>query len=373
MRTEICDKFGIEYPIFAFSHCRDVVAAVSNAGEMGVLGAVFLTVDELTENLNWIDQHVRDKPYGVDVLIPAKYTGKGEGLSAEELENKLHDMIPEEHRNFAKKIMKDAGVPELPENVKVRELIGLTEETAKPLIDVSLEHEKARLIVNALGTPPTHIVKEIQDSGRMVAALCGSVKHALNHKAAGIDIVICTGTEAGGHTGDVGSIVLWPEVIDAVAPLPVLAGGGIGRGRQLAAALAMGAQGVWAGTLWLTTAESDYSGKQKEAHLKPTSRDTVRTRSWSGKFDRSLKNDWTDAWERSDTPDPLGFPLQGMVVQEAIERQNIYTDQAQPHVGFNPAGQIVGSTNVVKSVRIIIQEMIEEYLDAVERLNDLLA
>jgi NAD(P)H-dependent flavin oxidoreductase YrpB (nitropropane dioxygenase family) len=207
----------------------------------------------------------------------------------------------------------------------------------------------------------------------MVAALCGSVKHALNHKAAGLDIVICTGTEAGGHTGDVGSIVLWPEVIDAVAPLPVLAGGGIGRGKQMAAALAMGAQGVWAGTLWLTTTESDYSGKQKEAHLKATSRDTVRTRSWSGKFGRSLKNDWTDAWERSDTPDPLGFPLQGMVVQEAIERQNIYTDQAQPHVGFNPAGQIVGSTNVVKSVRMVIQEMIEEYLDAVERLNDLLS
>jgi len=281
-------------------------------------------------------------------------------------------MIPEEHRNFAKRIFRDADVPELPEKEKVRELIGLTEETAKPLIDVSLKHEKVRLIVNALGTPPAHIVKEIQDSGRMVAALCGSVKHALNHKAAGIDIVICQGTEGGGHTGDVGSIVLWPEVIDAVAPLPVLAAGGIGSGKQMAAALAMGAQGVWTGTLWLTTTESDCSDEQKEAYLKATSRDTVRTRSWSGKFGRSLRNDWTDAWERSDTPDPLGMPLQGMVSAEPIARQERYPAKAQPHLGFNPCGQVVGSTNVVKPVRLIIQEMIDTYLDAVERLNNLM-
>jgi NAD(P)H-dependent flavin oxidoreductase YrpB (nitropropane dioxygenase family) len=372
MRTEICEKLGIEFPIFAFSHCRDVVAAVSKAGGMGVLGAVFFTVEELTENLNWIDQHVGDNPYGVDILIPAKYLGKGEGFSAEELENKLRAMIPEEHRKFANKILKDAGVPELPENVKVRELIGLTEETAKPLIDASLTHEKVRLIVNALGTPPVHIVKEIQDSGRWVAALCGSAKHALNHKAAGIDIVIANGTEAGGHTGDVGSIVLWPEVIDAVAPLPVLAAGGIGGGRQMAAALAMGAQGVWTGTIWVTTTESDFPDEQKEVYLKATSRDTVRTRSWSGKFGRGLRNDWTDAWDRSDTPDPLEMPLQGMVAAEPIARSEMYPAQSQPNVGFNPCGQIVGSTNAVKSVRIVIQEMIDAYLDAVERLNNLM-
>jgi NAD(P)H-dependent flavin oxidoreductase YrpB (nitropropane dioxygenase family) len=206
----------------------------------------------------------------------------------------------------------------------------------------------------------------------MVGALCGSVKHALNHKAAGVDIAVCQGSEGGGHTGDVGSIVLWPEVIDAVAPMPVLAAGGIGSGRQMAAALAMGAQGVWAGTLWIPTSESDCPDEQKEAYLKATSRDTVRTRSWSGKHGRGLKNDWTEAWERDDTPDPLLMPLQGMVAAEPIARQKMYPAEAQPQVGFNPCGQIVGSLNVVKPVRKVIQEMIETYLDAVERLNDLM-
>jgi NAD(P)H-dependent flavin oxidoreductase YrpB (nitropropane dioxygenase family) len=369
MRTEICEKLGIEYPIFAFSHCRDVVAAVSNAGGMGVLGAVFLTEDELTENLNWIDQHVGDNPYGVDVLIPSKYEGKGENLSAEELENKLRAMIPQEYRDYAKKILKEAGIPELPSDMKIRELIGLTEETAKPLIDVSLKHEKVRLIVNALGTPPIEFIKEIHDSGRMVAAIAGNARHTIKHKEAGIDIVIANGTEAGGHTGDVGSIVLWPEIVDAAAPLPVLAAGGIGRGRQMAAALAMGAQGVWTGTVWVTTTESDFSDKQKEVYLKATSRDTVRSRCWSGKFGRMLKNNWSDAWEKME---PLGMPLQGMVTQEAIERVEMYPDKSQPKVGFNPCGQIVGSINAVKSVRLVIQEMVEEYLDSVERLNDLM-
>ena len=297
MRTEICDRLGIEYPIFAFSHCRDVVAAVSNAGGMGVLGAVFFTVDELTENLNWIDRHVRDKPYGVDVLIPARYTGKGEGLSAEELENKLRDMIPEEHRDFAKAIMKDAGVPELPENHKVMELIGLTEETAKPLIDVSLTHEKVRLIVNALGTPPAHIVEEIQDSGRMVAALCGSVKHALNHKAAGIDIVICTGTEAGGHRGTFlgaepttqpGLFALLPQVVAAVS-VPVIAAGSIANGKTIAAALILGASAAQIGTAYLRCPEASVHPLHREALARASDDGTRLTRLISGKPARALR------------------------------------------------------------------------------------
>ena len=371
MRTELCDKFGIEYPIFAFTHCRDVVAAVSNAGGLGVLGAVGFPADQLEENLKWIDQHVGDNPYAVDIVIPGKYEGKGKDLSAEELEKLLLDMIPQEHRDFAKKLLADAGVPGLPEGTSVQELLGWTEATAAPLVETALKHEKVRLIANALGTPPADVVKGIKDTGRMVAALCGSVKQALYHKEAGIDIVVCQGGEGGGHTGDVGSIVLWPEVIAAVDPLPVLAAGGIGSGRQMAAAMAMGAAGVWSGSLWLTVTESDWPAEGKQSYLNATSRDTVRSRAWTGKPCRMLRNDWSDAWDAADTPDPLGLPLQFMVTAEAVVRGNMYSAQAQS-VGFNPCGQVIGSINTIKPVRLVMQELIEDYLDAVERLNDLM-
>ncbi len=371
MRTELCEKLGIEYPIFAFTHCRDVVAAVSNAGGLGVLGAVGFTAEQLERELDWIDEHVGDNPYAVDIVIPGKYEGKGDDLSADELEAKLRSMVPEETRAFAKKLMDDAGVPELPEGQEVRELLGWTAATAGPLVELALKRPKVKLIANALGTPPADVIKDIQDSGRLVAALCGSVKHALSHKEAGVDIVVCQGGEGGGHTGDVGSIVLWPEVIDAVAPMPVLAAGGIGSGRQMAAAMAMGAQGVWSGTQWLTVTESDCPPEQKQAYIDATSRDTVRSRSWTGKPCRMLRNDWSDAWERDDTPDPLGMPLQFMVTSQAVVRGHMYADKAQK-VGFNPAGQIVGHAKAVRPVRQVINEWIEEYLDTVERLNEML-
>jgi NAD(P)H-dependent flavin oxidoreductase YrpB (nitropropane dioxygenase family) len=238
-------------------------------------------------------------------------------------------------------------------------------------LEATFRHEKVRLVANALGTPPADVIEEIQASGRLVAALAGSVRHARSHQEAGVDIVVCQGGEGGGHTGDVGSIVLWPEVIDAVAPTPVLAAGGIGGGRQMAAAMAMGAQGVWCGTLWLTVTESDCPPEQKQSYLDATSGDTVRSRSFTGKPARLLRNDWTSAWDRDDTPDPLGMPLQFMVTSEAVVRGHRYPSPAQP-VGFNPCGQIVGSLQAVRSVRQVVDQMVEEFLDSVERLNSLL-
>jgi len=371
MRTPICDQLGIEYPIFAFTHCRDVAAAVSNAGGLGVLGAVGFTGEQLERELEWLDAHVGDKPYGVDIVLPNKYEGKGQDIDADELEAKLKTMIPQGHRDFIRKLLKEAGVPELPPGEQPRELIGWTAATAWPLVHAALKHDKVKLLANALGTPPAEVIKEVQDSGRLVAALAGSAKHALAHKEAGIDIVVCQGTEGGGHTGDVGSIVLWPEVIDAVAPTPVLAAGGIGCGRQMAAAMALGAQGVWCGTLWLTTNESDLPQEQKESYLRATSRDTVRTRSWTGKPARFLRNAWTEAWEKPENPDPLPMPLQFMVTVEAVARGGRYPGKAQS-VGFNPAGQVVGRATSIRPVRQVIDQLIEEYLDAVEHLNALM-
>ena len=255
MHNELCERLGIEFPIFAFTHCRDVAAAVSNAGGLGVLGAVGFSAEELEVELTWLDEHVGDRPYGVDIVIPGKYEGMGE-LDPVKLEEELRAMIPDEHRTFAKKILADHGVPEI-EGGPRRELLGWTAATAAPLVEVILRHEKVALVANALGTPPDDVIAQVHEHGMLIAALAGSVKHALNHKAAGVDIVICQGSEGGGHTGDVGSIVLWPEVIDAVAPLPVLAAGGVGSGRQMAAAMVMGAAGVWTGSLWLTVEEAD--------------------------------------------------------------------------------------------------------------------
>ncbi|MBI3784541.1 MAG: nitronate monooxygenase [Deltaproteobacteria bacterium] len=372
MHTPLCDKLGIELPIFAFSHCRDVVAAVSKAGGFGVLGAVGFPPEQLAVELDWIDEHIGDKPYGVDIVIPGKYEGMGE-VDPVKLEQQLLAAIPEQHRKFADKILAEHGVPKLPEGERpVGQLLGWTAATATPQVEVALKHSKVRLIANALGTPPADIIEKIHASGRLVAALCGSAKHALSHKQGGVDIIIAQGSEGGGHTGDVGSVVLWPEVIDAVAPTPVLAAGGIGNGRQVAAALAMGAQGVWTGSLWLTVQEADVPPAQMESYLKATSRDTVRSRSFTGKPCRMLRNAWTEAWESADSPGTLGMPMQFMVTSDAVSRGHRYADKAKD-VMFNPIGQVVGQLNSVRSVKDVIYQLVEEYLQATERLQSLTA
>jgi NAD(P)H-dependent flavin oxidoreductase YrpB (nitropropane dioxygenase family) len=370
VHTEICDRLGIEFPIFAFTHCRDVVAAVSRAGGFGVLGAVGFSPEQLEVELQWIDEQVGDRPYGVDVVIPGKYEGMGE-LDPGKLAEQLRAMVPQEHLAFAKSVLSDHGVPELPpEESNSLRLLGWTAATATPQVDVALNHDKMRLIANALGTPPADIIDEIHTSGRLVAALCGSPDQARRHKEAGLDFVIAQGGEGGGHTGEVGSIVLWPQVIEAVKPLPVLAAGGIGSGQQIAAALGMGAAGVWTGSLWLTVEESDLPPAQREQLLAAVSRDTVRSKSFTGKPCRMLRNDWTDAWERPDTPDPLPMPLQYMVSGDAVSRAHRYPEKSRS-VMFNPVGQVVGQMTSVHKAKDVIQRLVEEYIDAVDRLNSL--
>ncbi|MFN8543783.1 MAG: nitronate monooxygenase family protein [Candidatus Binatia bacterium] len=370
MRTDICKTFGIEFPIFAFTHCRDVVVAVSKAGGLGVLGAVGFSPEQLEIELKWIDEHIGDRPYGVDIVIPGKYEGMGE-VDPKKLEEMLLASVPEGHRRYAEKILADHGVPKLPEGERpVSQLLGWTAATATPQVEVALKHPKVRLIANALGTPPPDVIERIHGAGRLVIALCGSVKQARSHKAAGVDVIVAQGTEGGGHTGEIGSVVLWPEVIDAVAPTPVLAAGGIGTGRQIAAALAMGAQGVWTGSLWLTVQEADVPPAQMETLLAATSRDTVRSRSWTGKPCRMLRNAWTEAWENPDGPKPLGMPLQFMVTSEAVARGHRYAAKAKD-VMFNPVGQIVGTMNRVRPVRDVIYGLVQEYVEAVERLQQI--
>ena len=373
MKTDICKKLGIEYPIFAFTHCRDVVVAVSKAGGIGVLGAVGYSPEQLKEELDWIDEHIGDYPYGVDTVIPQKYEGMDE-KDPEQLLESLQKMVPAGHREFVEKLLTDNGVPEAPEtNGPKGGLLGWTEATAEPQIDEALRHPNVKLIANALGTPPADMIKKIQDKGVLIGALCGKIKQAVAHKDAGLDFVIAQGGEGGGHTGEIGSIVLWPQIVDAVDGLPVLAAGGIGSGRQMAAAMSTGVQGVWCGSLWLAVEEAAAQPAQKESYLNATSEDTIRSKAWTGKPARMLKNKWTEAWENPDNPDPLPMPLQGMITFDAMRRTSMYAASGSTQeVSFNAAGQVIGQVKQVESVKDVIFRMINEYLDSIDRLNNLL-
>lgn len=373
MYTKICEDMDIEVPIFAFSHCRDVVVEVSKAGGLGVLGAGFMDADQLREELNWIDEHIGDKPYGVDVVIPQNYVGKEEGeLTEEELEDKLWAMVPEGHMEFAEKLLTDHGVPAWPEEGRPK-ILGWTLQTVMPCIEEALTRPNCRMIANALGTPPDHVIKMVKDSGRLIGALCGKKKQALQHKEAGLDFIVAQGTEGGGHTGEVGSMVLWPDIIDAVAPLPVLAAGGIGNGRQMLAALSMGAAGAWTGSLWLTVEEAHAQPAQKQSLLDAGVEDTVRTKAWTGKGARVLRNDWTNAWDSTETLDPLPMPLHGLVTADAMRRTETYAGAGDTQkVAMNICGQVIGQINEVESCRGVVYRMINEYLEALEQVNGLM-
>lgn len=371
MHTPLCDQIGIEFPIFAFTHCRDVVVAVSKAGGFGVLGAVGFTPEQLEIELKWIDEHIGDHTYGVDIVIPNKYEGMDANLSADELAKMLQDMVPQEHLDFAKKILTDHGVPLTAEdNESTLQLLGWTEATATPQVEVALKHPKMTLIANALGTPPRDMIEHIHAEGRKVAALCGSPSQARKHADAGVDIIIAQGGEAGGHSGEVGSIVLWPQVVKEVAPVPVLAAGGIGSGQQIAAALALGAQGAWTGSQWLMVEEAENTPVQQAAYVKAGSRDTVRSRSFTGKPARMLRNDWTEAWENPDNPKPLGMPLQFMVSGIAVAATNKYPNESVD-VAFNPVGQVVGQFEKVEKTSAVIERWVQEYLEATNTLIEL--
>ncbi len=376
MRTRICEMFGIEVPILAFSHCRDVVAAVTKAGGLGVLGAAGVSPDQLDIDLRWIRDEVGDGPFGVDVIVPAKYEGKDEGGLGWA---QLADMIPQAHRDFLEDLLRRYDVPPLPDagpgsGRGSNRPAPMTMNQASGLLDVAFAHPIS-LIANALGPPPMEMLERAGELGVKVAALAGKKSHAVRHVAAGVDLIIAQGYEAGGHTGEIGTMVLVPEIVDAVAPVPVLAAGGIGRGRQFAAALALGAEGVWCGSVWLTTEEAETHPTVKQKFLAASSSDTLRSRSRTGKPARQLRSAWTDEWEGPNSPGPLGMPLQPVLIDEASRR----VDRAAHDPNSKAAqlanyfvGQIVGEMNQVKPTRRVVLEMVEEFIDAMQRVESMM-
>lgn len=366
MRTRATDLFGLDLPLFAFSHCRDVVAAVSKAGGMGVLGALAFTPEQLEIELRWIDEHVDGRPYGVDVVMPASYAGAGGELDPDRMEQQLADMIPAEHKAFIERVLDEYHVPPLNEEDERSGLLGWTHEGARPQVEIALAHP-TRLLVNALGPPPKDVVDLAHEHDVKVAALVGSLAHAERQVNQGVDMIVAQGYEAGGHTGDVAGMVLVPEVVDAVGDrVPVLAAGGIGSGRQMAAAMALGADGVWTGSIWLTTAESDTAPAIVDRLLEAGSRDTVRSRVLTGKPARQLRTPWTEAWERPDSPGYLPMPLQYMATAEAQRRvAKFNVDELR----VMPVGQIVGRMTSVRPVRDVVFDLMEEFVEATERLD----
>lgn len=356
MHTKLAKDLGLEAPIFAFTRSKEVVVEVSRAGGMGVLGAINLTAEELDEALEWIDAHIDGKPYGVDTVMPMNYAGRGEDFS----EEKLRAMISPAHQKFIADLLAKHGVGQLPPGFQRagEDLLGWSVERGREHVEISLKHPIA-LIANALGTPPPDVIELAHEHGVKVGALCGKVKQAVRHHEAGVDIIIAQGWEAGGHTGEIAGMILCPDVVDAVGDTPVLMAGGIGSGRQMAAALALGAQGVWTGSIWLTTQEHvDYNPQiVLDKLLAAGSGDTVRSRAISGKPARQLKTAWTEAWESPESPGYLPIPLMWMAQAEAVER--IYHHECEDLAG-SPVGQIVGRMNTVKPTAQVMKELVDE-------------
>src|SRR5688500_375684 len=374
MQTRVSEMLGVEFPILAFSHCRDVVAAVTNAGGFGVLGAVAHTPKQLEIDLDWIEAETHGKPYGVDLLLPSKYAGADEGGLTRD---SIRQLLPPQHLQFLDEILERYGVPPLPADDEGRErggLVNVSPSGYEPLLDVTFAHHP-RLVASALGSPPPQLVERAHEHDVAVAALAGTAVHAERHQRAGVDLIVAQGTEAGGHTGEIATMVLVPEVVDAVAPTPVLAAGGIGRGRQIAAAFALGAAGVWCGSVWLSTEEAETQPAVKAKFLTATSKDTVRSRSLTGKPARMLRSAWTDEWEAEGAPAPLAMPLQSALVAEA--QQRIARVASKPGTGANDlanyfVGQVVGTMNRTIPARQVVLEMVEEFIDSAQRVSGIL-
>jgi NAD(P)H-dependent flavin oxidoreductase YrpB (nitropropane dioxygenase family) len=372
MRTALTDLLGVEHPIVGFNRSPAVVAAVTNAGGFGVLAASAYAPDELDAQLSWIEEQVGDRPYGVDLLVPSKFVaGDPDRLVAS-----LRAQIPPSHLAFVGLLLDKYGVPRTGDVVDHSEVAAaITPDGAPALLDVAFRHRIA-LIANALGTPPPDLVTRAKDAGVLVASLVGKARHAERQIEAGVDVLVAQGTEAGGHTGTIATMVLTPEIVDIAGDRPVLAAGGIADGRQMAAALALGAAGVWCGSVWLSSEEDIAVQAIKDKFIAAASDGTVRSPARTGKPARQLRTAWHDEWEAPDSPRPLPLPLQLLLVEEAW--QHIDAAAQAGHEGALKlesffVGQVVGSFRGVRPAGEITRQMAQDCERRIADLGGLIA
>src|SRR6202046_3875503 len=356
---EMTKLVGAEFPLFPFSHCRAVVAAVSRAGGFGVLGGARFSAQELDQELKWIDAHVDGKPYGIDILIPEHQAVKA-GTSVEA----IAALLPAEHRAFVADLLRRSGIEPKAEPPQGR---ATTAYDGEPLLDVAFKHP-IRLIANALGIAPPIMIERGRHHGVPVAALVGAKEHAIRQINAGVDVIVAQGGEAGGHCGEVSTLVLIPEVIAAISKIrkvPVLAAGGIMTGRQKAGE---GGEGAWTGSVWLATTDSETSEVLRDKLVAATSRDTVRSKYRTGKFSRQLRSTWHDAWETPGAPAALPMPLMSVLVEPVLQQINGASRKGNPQARELVTyfvGQGVGFIDGVKSATRVVQDFKEDFAEAV--------
>ncbi|MCG2840955.1 nitronate monooxygenase [Sandaracinobacter sp. RS1-74] len=366
---------GVDFPLVAFSHCRDVVAAVSRAGGFGVFGATNgkMTPDQLKIELDWIDAHCDGRPYGLDIAVPENMADRS---APDMTTHALEAQIPEGHRRFADELLARHGISlDTPTDADEDREVSHFLDTAERMVDVGLQHP-IRLFVNALGKPPQFMIDKCKAAGVPTGALIGSKDHAKRQIEAGVDVLVAQGTEAAAHCGEVSTMVLVPEVVrwleEMGSDIPVLAAGGIVTGRQMAAAMAMGAAGAWTGSVWLTTAESEVHPAVKEKLLAARSRDTIRSRAMTGKTARQLKSAWNAAWEEPGSPGPLPMPFQHLLTNRALllaEKSVDGGNEAARDILTEGVGQGIGLVTSAKSARAVVQEYMEDFADAVGRMR----
>ncbi len=370
LRTPLCDMLDIEYPILSAGMGPsligektgapvELVVAVSEAGGLGVLGGAGYTVEEMREAIREIRKQT-DRPFGVDVLLPAATVAAGDADPASVREIPLRDALkalPDAHRDWFLKIQEELGLPDS------EAVISGGTTTARPhaAVEACIE-ESVPLFCAGLGNP-AFMVESAHAVGMKVLGIAGNAKNAGRIAQGGADLVVAQGHEAGGHTGRIGSMALWPQAIDAAAPTPVLAAGGIGDGRGVAAALAMGCIGVWVGTRFLASQEGGALDVQKQAIVNAGDEDTRRTTIYTGKTSRATYNRFHDLWEESGL-EPLRFPVQVVLASAIVDMFNHAgnVDYVGPF-----AGQVSGLIDEVKPAAQIVEEMVEQAADILTR------
>jgi NAD(P)H-dependent flavin oxidoreductase YrpB (nitropropane dioxygenase family) len=357
LRTKLCDMLGIEFPIIAFTHCKDVVVAVVNAGGFSVLGEAMHTPDEIAADVKWIRERVNGRPFGIDLVLPASSPPSG-------TLDELRAEIPESHRDFVQSMKERHNIPDPKRPVALHQWGGLNQEMARAQLDVVLE-ERVPVFTSGLGNP-AFILEAAHERGMKVFGLIGKTRQAQREIEAGVDAIIAQGTDAAGHTGAIGTFSIVPEVVSIAGDTPVIAAGGVTTGRHLAAALCLGAAGVWTGTLWLACRESDEDMIIKEKLIAATAEDTIYSKSVSGMPMRTLKCVWTDEWAKPDAPAILPAPYQMLLSADYIQAAN---DHRREDLMFEAAGQGVAFVTSMKPARQIVFDLVEEALATFEALT----